>query len=665
MNRILILGLALLCLAFPATADMRGDLVRDFGMKQIVGAEPYPNFDNGLQVNGVEITGLGDTSTTGITAAASGLQADATALTTIFNNVTVVAGESDSVKLPAAVAGMRVVVKNSAASNSVAVFPATGDSINALAVNLSVPIYPGATLTFRAISTTVWESDERIYLPAPTTARGGFGFYPTDNSSYYHVNITNAAHGQDSIYSFPDSGTATANVVLSQGNATIAGIKTFSSAVETGTVGVTGSSLVLESLNPATIKLNDTNAIQLDNAAISGFTAASNAVGTNVYIETQDGGADAAVDGGNYGGLLSLKTGDGGAGGADQVGGAGGTYTLTSGAGGAGGAHTAANPNGGDGADITIIAGAGGAAGSGGAGVAGKPGRVKISAGTFLHTNVQTVNMADATAVLTLVPGTPVGTLMTSNVIYADANSTGTTEILSLPAENECNGMTVYIHNTGGENITVMDDGQAQTLAFLAPDDIGVITCNGTVWQGGTAKQNMTGQFRLNPWDMRTTAGDIVTSSDTAGTFNINTGGAASGLSLLGEVSNGVAGADIETSVCRSRFQVPMNYIAGQSFVVRLRSALTGAGTVVATPTIDLTASILDQDGTLSADLCATAAQNLAAGAPTNKDFTITPTTITPGCIMEFVVTTVVDNNNSTNVQSEVNNFEIRCTVNN
>lgn len=99
---------------------------------------------------------------TGLTALAGGGQAGATALTGIFNNVTTVATAADSVLLPTAALGEVRTVKNSGA-NELEVFPNTSDSINALAANTSVKLEPGEELTFRAISATVWETDEKFF----------------------------------------------------------------------------------------------------------------------------------------------------------------------------------------------------------------------------------------------------------------------------------------------------------------------------------------------------------------------------------------------------------------------------------------------------------------------------------------------------------------------
>lgn len=100
----------------------------------------------------------GASFTTGITAHSGGGQGSATQLASQINEVTVVAASGDSVKLPAAIAGKITTILNTGAQ-ALAVFPATGDSINSLAVNLSVYIAPGVTKTFIGQDTTVWREN--------------------------------------------------------------------------------------------------------------------------------------------------------------------------------------------------------------------------------------------------------------------------------------------------------------------------------------------------------------------------------------------------------------------------------------------------------------------------------------------------------------------------
>jgi len=167
---------------------------------------------------------------TGITAFAGGGQADATALTGEYNNVTTVASAYDSVKLLTAVAGQTQTIKNSGAS-ILSVFPNTDDTINALAVNLSVDIPLGGEVTFTAISDIAWETKTSVSLSAPTTQTGGLKISASNNAANHEISITNASHGQATALTIPDGGSATANFVLSEGTATINGAKTFGSAL--------------------------------------------------------------------------------------------------------------------------------------------------------------------------------------------------------------------------------------------------------------------------------------------------------------------------------------------------------------------------------------------------------------------------------------------------
>jgi hypothetical protein len=68
---------------------------------------------------------------------------------------TTVATGNDSVKLPAVLAlpaGTEITVANAHASNSLNVFPATGDAIDALGVNAARAVAAGKVCTFTTIS---------------------------------------------------------------------------------------------------------------------------------------------------------------------------------------------------------------------------------------------------------------------------------------------------------------------------------------------------------------------------------------------------------------------------------------------------------------------------------------------------------------------------------
>lgn len=93
----------------------------------------------------------------GLTALAGGAQAG-TALTRQINRVTTVVTAADSVQLPAATAGKVVTVINAAAANAMAVFPQTGEIINALAANASISVAANKTITFYCALAGTWNS---------------------------------------------------------------------------------------------------------------------------------------------------------------------------------------------------------------------------------------------------------------------------------------------------------------------------------------------------------------------------------------------------------------------------------------------------------------------------------------------------------------------------
>lgn len=98
----------------------------------------------------------GSTAAASITAYATGGQANATALTGKVNQISTCATSGDSVKLPAAVAGLFIVVINSGAADC-AVFPASGDDLGA-GIDTSSPLASGDAALFAAYDATNWQA---------------------------------------------------------------------------------------------------------------------------------------------------------------------------------------------------------------------------------------------------------------------------------------------------------------------------------------------------------------------------------------------------------------------------------------------------------------------------------------------------------------------------
>lgn len=93
-----------------------------------------------------------------LTALASGGQPGATPITTQIARFTTVANAGDSAILPASTPGLELTVINAAAVNSMNVFPATGDKINALSANSAFAIAATKVVTFYCTVAGQWHT---------------------------------------------------------------------------------------------------------------------------------------------------------------------------------------------------------------------------------------------------------------------------------------------------------------------------------------------------------------------------------------------------------------------------------------------------------------------------------------------------------------------------
>ena len=93
-----------------------------------------------------------------ITAFAGGGQASAVLLSAMVNRLTTVATAADSVKLPPAIMGASISVFNDAAANSANVFPAVGETINALAANVAFALAAGKNVCFESAVNGKWHA---------------------------------------------------------------------------------------------------------------------------------------------------------------------------------------------------------------------------------------------------------------------------------------------------------------------------------------------------------------------------------------------------------------------------------------------------------------------------------------------------------------------------
>ncbi len=94
-----------------------------------------------------------------LTAFAGGGQGSATLLSKPISRVTTVATGGDSVLLPAATAGKKIVVINAAAANAMDVFPQSGEFVNALAVNVAISVAANKVIVFYCAVDGTWNSN--------------------------------------------------------------------------------------------------------------------------------------------------------------------------------------------------------------------------------------------------------------------------------------------------------------------------------------------------------------------------------------------------------------------------------------------------------------------------------------------------------------------------
>jgi hypothetical protein len=110
------------------------------------------------------------------------------------------------------------------------------------------------------------------------------------------------------------------------------------------------------------------------------------------------------------------------------------------------------------------------------------------------------------------------------------------------------------------------------------------------------------------------------------------------------------------TVTCYGRFcfELPAEYDSGETITVRLRG---GMKTTIAdgSATIDIEVYKADRDGAVGADLCSTAAQSINNLTNADKDFTITPSGLAAGDILDCrVALAVVDTATGTAVIGEL-----------
>jgi hypothetical protein len=135
-------------LATPSAANLLSAVTEDTGTGSLV-------FATSPSLTTPSLSGETFSTTNNVTAGTN-TQGQG-ALTTDYNVITTAAASPSGVTLPTATQGRRIVIVNKGA-NAINVYPATGGTIDALALNASISIPVGGVMVFNASSTTQWYS---------------------------------------------------------------------------------------------------------------------------------------------------------------------------------------------------------------------------------------------------------------------------------------------------------------------------------------------------------------------------------------------------------------------------------------------------------------------------------------------------------------------------
>ena len=125
-------------------------------------------------------------------------------------------------------------------------------------------------------------------------------------------------------------------------------------------------------------------------------------------------------------------------------------------------------------------------------------------------------------------------------------------------------------------------------------------------------------------------------------------------------------GIALACKYCAFQFALPPEYDAGQTVTLRLRCAMI---TTVAddAATIDVECFESDRDGVAAGtptDICTTGAQSMNSLTPADIDFTITPTALAPGDLLDIRLTFAGNDTVGAGASvSQISQIEMLCDI--
>lgn len=204
----------------------------------------------------------------------------------------------------------------------------------------------------------------------------------------------------------------------------------------------------------------------------------------------------------------------------------------------------------------------------------------------------------------------------------------------------------------------------------IFPPDTTVVVQGGLVvlgskpnYQRSDLTQESNARYKLSPlqwrvWDAIATNLPATPATDDLGLVG-GTFGTGSPSIQTGDLKN--AGAT--TRYARTTFQLPKEYVAGQSVTIRAHAGMLTT-VASATATIDFEVYRSDDEAGIGSDLCATAATTINSLTLADKDFTITAASLLPGDTLDIRIAIAVnDSATATAVTGIVGSVELLLDV--
>lgn len=117
------------------------------------------------------------------------------------------------------------------------------------------------------------------------------------------------------------------------------------------------------------------------------------------------------------------------------------------------------------------------------------------------------------------------------------------------------------------------------------------------------------------------------------------------------------------TLYARALIRLPAEYQDGETVTLRLSAGMV---TTVSngTATVDVEAYKVGKDNSLGSDICATSATSINSLTFANKDFTITPTTLSAGDVLDVrIAVAVADTATGTAVIGAIGGIDLLCDI--